>query len=250
MARPALSVQLYSLRDQLAADPAATIQAVAALGFTAVEPFGLADAATVLRPLLTGAGLAAPTAHGTLIASDEAADETLAGAVLLGTEAVFDPFVPDDRWTSRDDIAATAARLNDVAHRAADRGVSVGYHNHWWELERRVDGASALEVFADLLDDGVLLEVDAYWAAVGGEDPVALVRRLGDRVVALHVKDGPLSREPKDQLPAGHGAMPIAELVAAAPDARLVLEFDDYAGDLIEGLTLAKATVDRLETAR
>ena len=46
---------------------------------------------------------------------------------------------------------------------------------------------------------------------------------------------------------AGHGAMPIAELLAAAPGARLVLEFDDYAGDLIEGLTLAKATVDGLE---
>jgi sugar phosphate isomerase/epimerase len=248
--RPALSVQLYSLRDQLAADPAATIQAVAAIGFTAVEPFGLAEAATVLRPLLVDAGIVAPTAHGTLVASDEAADATLAAAVMLGTDTVFDPFIPEERWTTRDDIAATAARLNDVARRAADRGLSVGYHNHWWELERRVDGTSALELFAELLDEGVLLEVDAYWAAVGGEDPVALVRRLGDRVVALHIKDGPLTRETKDQQPAGHGAMPIAELLEAAPGARLVLEFDDYTGDLIEGLTLAKATVDRLEGAR
>lgn len=248
--RPALSVQLYTVRDRLVADPAATIHALADLGFTAVEPFGLADAARRLQPLLADAGLVAPTAHGTLIASDEAAAATLDAAALLGTDTVFDPFVPEERWTTWDDVAAVASRLNSVARIAADRGIVVGYHNHWWELENRLGGVPALEVFADLLDEGVVLELDAYWAAVGGEDPVALVRRLGGRVVALHVKDGPLTRETKEQQPAGHGAMPIAELLAAAPDARGVLEFDDYAGDLLEGIRVAKATVDEIEASR
>ena len=250
MVRPALSVQLYTLRDRLMADPASTIHAVAELGLTAVEPFGLSEAAARLGPLLAAAGLTAPTAHGTLLASDEAAAATFEAAALLGTGTVFDPFVPEDRWRSRDDVAATAARLNDVARQSADRGLDVGYHNHWWELENRIDGVTALEVFADLLDERVVLELDAYLAAVGGEDPVALVRRLGERVVALHIKDGPLTRETKDQQPAGHGAMPIAELLAAAPEARLVLEFDDYSGDLLDGIAQAKATVDSIEATR
>ena len=52
------------------------------------------------------------------------------------------------------------------------------------------DGRHALEVFADQLDPDVMLEVDTYWAYAGGADVPALLGRLGDRVVALHVKDG------------------------------------------------------------
>ena len=37
----------------------------------------------------------------------------------------------------------------------------------------------ALEVLAGSLDAGVLLEVDTYWAAVGGQDVPALLGRLG-----------------------------------------------------------------------
>ena len=47
-------------------------------------------------------------------------------------------------------------------------------------------------MLADQLDDAVLLEVDTYWAAVGGQDVPALLGRLGDRVRYLHVKDGPV----------------------------------------------------------
>ncbi len=66
----------------------------------------------------------------------------------------------------------------------------VGYHNHWWEVERDFDGRHGLEVLADHLAPEVVLEVDTYWATVGGADVPALLGRLGDRVVALHIKDG------------------------------------------------------------
>jgi sugar phosphate isomerase/epimerase len=122
----------------------------------------------------------------------------------------------------------------------------VGYHPHRWELERRIDGTPALEVFADALGDEVVLELDTYWSAVGGVDPVALLGRLGERVVALHIKDGPVNREIEQQLPAGSGAMPVAEILAAAPNARPVIEFDAYAGDLFEGIAASLAAVRAL----
>ena len=130
----------------------------------------------------------------------------------------------------------------------------MGYHNHWWELENRVGGTSALEYFASLLDPDLVLEVDTYWAQVGGEDPVALLTRLGSQVVAIHVKDGPgrVGGEPVDptgevvmgQVPAGQGVMDVPAVVAAPPALRYaVIEFDAYVGDLFAALADSLAFV-------
>lgn len=234
MTRPPASVQLYTVREQLAADPATTLQRLAGLGLRAVEPYGLTELVDQVAPALEEAGLTAPTAHATVLGAD--LNALLAAAGRTGTTTIIDPFIPDELWTTREQVAAIAARLTDAAERAADHGVRIGYHNHWWELERRIDGAPALEVFADHLSDRVVLEVDTYWSAVGGVDPVGLLERLGERVVALHIKDGPVTREVERQLPAGSGELPIAAILAAAPQARPVIEFDAYAGDLFDGI--------------
>jgi sugar phosphate isomerase/epimerase len=57
-----------------------------------------------------------------------------------------------------------------------------------------IDGRTALEYFANLLDPAVVLEVDTYWVAVGGQGPVDILTELGDRVKFIHIKDGPLSQ--------------------------------------------------------
>ena len=88
-------------------------------------------------------------------------------------------------------------------------------------------------MLADALDPAVLLEVDTYWAAVGGQDVPALLGRLGDRVRYLHVKDGPVTRD--DPMTAvGTGRMPVAEILAACPSAEWhVVELDRCATDML-----------------
>ena len=82
-----------------------------------------------------------------------------------------------------------------------------------------------------------MIELDTYWAAVGGQDVPALLGRLGERVRLLHLKDGPVTTDHAAQLPLGEGAMPVPAILAAAPAAELgVLEFDAYAGDLFDGI--------------
>lgn len=236
-----LSVQLYSVREAFAADPGDTLAKLAGIGFTQVEPFGLAERAAVLRTALPEHGLTAPTAHAKLIGVDQ--DEVFAAAVACGVRTVIDPFVPDEQWRTEADVAATAAALNAAAKRAADHGLVVGYHNHWWELQNKIGDRTAFEVFADRLDPGLVLEVDTYWAAAGGADVPALLTALGDRVTALHVKDGDLATEPSGQVPAGQGRVGVDGILAAAPDALRVLEFDAYAGDIFEGLAASHAYV-------
>lgn len=229
-----LSVQLYSVREQFAEDPGGTLARLAAVGFTQVEPYGLAEHAEVLRTALPEHGLAAPTAHAKLIGVDQA--EVFAAAAACGVTTVIDPFVPGEHWQTIADVAATAAALNDAAKLAAEHGLTVGYHNHWWEFETQFDGRSAFEVFAEQLDPALILEVDTYWAAAGGADAAALLRTLGNQVRALHIKDGDLATDASGQVPAGQGRMPVADVLAAAPDALRVIEFDNYAGDIFDGL--------------
>ncbi|ONI89197.1 xylose isomerase [Saccharothrix sp. ALI-22-I] len=233
------SVQLYSVRDVFAADPTDTLRRLAAIGFTRVEPYGVVENADVLRTALPEHGLTAPTAHAQLIGADQHA--VFAAAADCGVEVVIDPFVAPEKWRDPADIAATASALNAAAAVAAEHGVRVGYHNHWWELASRIDGRSAFEVLADQLDPGVVLEVDTYWATVGGEDAPALLRRLGDRVHAIHVKDGGLAQDGSGQVPAGQGRVPVAEVLAAAPDALHVVEFDAYDGDVFDGIAASHA---------
>lgn len=239
-----LSVQLYSVREAFAADPGGTLAKLAGIGFTQVEPFGLAEAAAVLRTALPEHGLTAPTAHAKLIGVDQ--DEVFAAAQACGVATVIDPFVPDEQWRTEADVAATATALNAAAKRAADLGLTVGYHNHWWELRNKIGDRTAFEVFADQLDPELVLEVDTYWAAAGGADVPALLTALGDRVTALHVKDGDLATDPSGQVPAGQGRAPVADILAAAPDALRVIEFDAYAGDIFEGLAASHAYVSGL----
>jgi sugar phosphate isomerase/epimerase len=81
-----------------------------------------------------------------------------------------------------------------------------------------------------------VLEVDTYWATAGGAEAPALLRRLGDRVRAIHVKDGDLATDGSGQVPAGQGRVPVLQVLAAAPQALRVIEFDRYDGDIFTAL--------------
>ena len=237
---PDLSIQLYSVRAALTQDLAGTIGRLAAIGLTRVEPFALLTFADQLKGALADTGLTAPTTHQSLDGEDlDLVFQTAAG---LGVDIVIHPYSPADRWQSRPDIDHIADTLNAAAARAREHGARVAYHNHDWELSKRIDNRCALEVFADQLDPEVLLEVDTYWAATGGADVPALLRRLGTRVVALHLKDGPLNGNTAEQLPLGGGELPAAAIVAAATSVQYpVLEFDDYSGDIFEGIAASYA---------
>jgi sugar phosphate isomerase/epimerase len=248
-ALPDLSVQLYSVRGPFARDPGGTLARLAEIGFRRVEPFQLLEHAAALEGTLADSGLAAPTTHAHLVGVEDVA-EVFEAAVALGIGTVVEPMVAAERWTSRAGVEEIAAELSALARAAVGHGLRVGYHNHWFELESVLDGRPALEVLADALDPAVLLEVDTYWAAVGGQDVPALLRRLGGRVRALHLKDGPIDRDDQRQQPLGRGAMPVPAVVAAAPAVEVpVLEFDAYAGDIFEGLALSYEYASGLEPA-
>lgn len=233
-----LSVQLYTVRDALAQDFDGTLGKLASFGFTQVEPFALLNFADELRNGLARNGLTAPTTHMHLL--DEDQDAIFALAAELGIQTVIEPYVDPDRWQSEADVSQIASDLNAAATKAADHGVQVGYHNHHFELESKISGVHALEVLADRLEPGVVLEVDTYWAYAGGADVPALLSRLGDRVVALHIKDGDGTLDTSKQVPVGSGVLPVWDFIAAAPEALRVVELDDSQTDLLDAVRASR----------
>jgi sugar phosphate isomerase/epimerase len=242
------SLQLYTVRNAIQEDLSGTIKKVAQLGFTQVEPYNFVATAKELGAALKENGLTAPSGHAPLLSQDQ--DEIFAAAKELGITTVIDPFIPADRWQTAEDVQATAAQLNEAAKKGAEYGVRVGYHNHQWELESIIEGRTALEYFADLLDPELVLEVDTYWVAVGGQDPVDILTKLGDRVKFIHIKDGPLTTDTKAQLPAGKGKVAVLDVIAAAKSLEVgVVEFDDYDGDIFDGIAQSLKFLQESATA-
>lgn len=253
--RPAISVQLYSVFEALQKDRDATFQTLAEIGLTTVEAFDFVADPVGLASALHRHGLTAATGHAMFLSDTNEQltilplEATLEAAATVGIEYLLDPFIEPSRWTSRDEIERTAERMNAAAEVARGFGIGLGYHNHGHEFVPRFDGRTAHALFAELTDPSTSFEIDLYWAQVGGVDPVALVAELGERVVAVHVKDGDLAGVdplalvvPDGQTAAGDGAVPLAAAIAAAPALRFaVIEFDRYPGDIFDGVAASVA---------
>lgn len=258
MTKTQLSVQLYSVFAEFSADPEGTLQRLQAMGLRNVEGVGITENTAGLKALLESTGLHVPTAHSNFL-SDEIRfgehvievppfEASLDAAAELGVEILIDPMVAPERWASKDEIAKTAELMNGLSAKAAERGIRLGYHNHSMEFHHSFDGQFALEYFASLLDPTVVLEVDVFWAATGKASVPELLRGLGDRVRALHVKDGIIGADPLssefmgqmdllDQRIAGQGDLDFVAILDAAPQAEYaVIEFDSFAGDIFEGV--------------
>lgn len=256
MTQPEASVQLYTLAKEFTADMHGSLERLAAIGLRNVEAFDFVGRPAEIRAALDAAGLASPTGHAPLL-SDElwtpdgsiptpAPEVVFAAAAELGMTTVYDPFVAPERWLTEDGVADISDRLNALVDVAAGFGLSVGYHNHAQEFVASFDGQSAYERFVATTDPRVQIELDLFWARTGGQDVPALVAALGDRVTAVHVKDGivPASNpwapgapafgsDVLDQRHAGEGEVPLAAALQAGAGIRYaVIEYDKAPGDV------------------
>lgn len=246
------SVQLYSVRDHLTdiAEREGTLKRLADIGFTAVEPYDPTTDPAGFRALADDLGLTVSGAHAMALLREPDPAPVFEAVNIIGTDlAILPAGIEQDDFKTHDGLRRAADQLNALAAKAAEAGLRFGYHNHYWEFEPVLDGRHALEILADLVDPAVVFEIDTYWSTVGGADTPAVLERLGDRVVALHVKDGPTVKD-EPNVAVGTGAMPVPAVLAAAPkEAWRVIEFDACATDIFEALAASLAYVNGLEAA-
>jgi sugar phosphate isomerase/epimerase len=218
MQRDQIALQLYTVRRLAADDLAGTLRAVAAAGYNAVELAGLPPTAPGdLARLLEEVGLRVVAAHEGIEAMREDADAVADRLAEVGCSRVIVPWMPEADRQTVDDVRRFAVALGGFARRFAERDIRLGYHNHNFEFAP-LGGTTIWDILLDELQPEIDLELDVYWVAVGGRDPVTEIEAAAGRVRLLHMKDREPGPEPRDA-PAGEGILPFPAIVEAARSA-------------------------------
>jgi sugar phosphate isomerase/epimerase len=193
-----ISVQLYTLRNQLAIDLPASLAQLRAIGYTRVEHAGFVGrTAAQFRAALDAAGIRATSGHVGIPQPFDATvwQRALEDAAIVGNHFIVHPYFGADATGRpiRDGAVyrAFAADLNKAGKLARKAGLDFGYHNHHNEFARQDGGSlTGYDILTAETDPALVhLEVDLFWAYRGAHDPVDLIQQHRGRIRQVHVKD-------------------------------------------------------------
>lgn len=239
-----IAAQLYTLRDFLKTpeDIAKTLHRVAEIGYGAVQLSSVGPIEPQeLRRLCDQEGLTICATHTYLHQLRDELDAVIAEHEIYGCRYTAIP-VPPEEYRSGEGYARLAKEGSEIARRAKERGLTVGYHNHSWEMEK-FDGRTGLEILYSESDPEVFTaEIDTYWIQHGGGDPAAWIRRVAGRSPLVHLKD--MNIRGKEQLMAevGEGNLNWPAILAACKEAGVewyIIEQDICQRDPFESLAIS-----------
>ncbi len=253
-----LGVQLYTVRNVIGKDPAATLEAIQKIGYTEIEAvyanlheIWAALKQTSLQPVSVHIDEAIFMKGGSDL------DSALADVKERGFQYAVVPYIPVEQRGGADMFKKLAETLNNSGEKAQSHGLKLCYHNHAFEY-KPIDGKTGLEMLMNETQKGLVsLELDIFWASVGGHDPVELLKTYSGRVLLLHLKDKSKSftktqyneNVPHDAFKeAGSGSIDIPSVLKAADTAGVqhyFVEQDQTPGDPIESL---RTSFNYLET--
>ncbi len=230
-----IALQLYTLREACAEDFAGTLKKVAEIGYKGVEFAGLHGMEPrEVKAIVDDLGLSVCSSHVPVFRTENL-EELIEQEKTLGNTRLVGGF-GRDTFNTADDCKRAAERLAEVSAKLNEAGMTLGYHNHWWEFQP-VEGVVPHEVLMSAAPE-VFPQLDVYWVAFGGADPVETVRKYRERACLLHIKDGTLKEgEPHTAVGAGVLDMP-AIIGAADPNVLewLIVELDHCATDMEEAV--------------
>ena len=231
--RKNIGIQLYTLRNQIKADTAGTIKAVADAGYKQVEPYGFPGATDMIKAAKDN-GLKVNSSHfawESVTAPDKEGvtpfEEILKGAKDVGLTHLVIPYLHGHNRKTLDDYKRVADLCNKAAAKAKAAGIQLAYHNHNFEFQPMEGGKSGYDIFVSEFSEDMKFELDVFWVKAGGVDPAKLIKKLKGRVSQLHRKDlkkgvelpnyGKLGNDAFKEL--GNGMIPMGPIIDAAADA-------------------------------
>ena len=263
-----LGIQLWTVKDEAAKDLEGTLRKVYAAGFREIEFAGFyGKTAAEIGALLKGIGFSLVSMHAGAADIASKGDQILADAKTLGLRYIVcsSPGVSPEKdklpWEERmkavdlNDWKWNADLFNKFGKQVSAAGMAFGYHNHTAEF-KKFDGKTAFEHLYELTDPKhVKIELDVGWVVVAQQDPIALLNKYKDRVIALHVKDV-TKRDSADKEPAsvalGEGVIDWKKVIGTAkangtkaffyeqeaPFTRPILDSVKISGDYLQKLSV------------
>ena len=233
-----VALQLYSLRNECAADFAGTLKKVKEMGYDGVEFAGLhGKSAAEVKQMCADNGLVPISAHVPYADMVKDPKGVLSTYAEIGCKFVVIPYLstadrPGNEGFNK--VIENAKMLGAVAN---ELGMTLLYHNHDFEFVT-IDGKYALDIlYEEVPEDLLKTELDVCWVNVGGENPVSYVRKYTGRAPVVHLKDfygeksddmyeliGIEKKAPKrpgnfEFRPVGYGMQSFPDILKAAEDA-------------------------------
>jgi len=182
-----LGVQLYTVRQEAKQDLPLVLETVRKIGYAEVETFGDMHnhPAADLRRMIADHGLRAPSGHFNYDGLEPKIDYAKA----LGLEFVICPMLPESMWYTIDGYQKAADQFNVWGEKVRQAGMQFGFHNHNYEFLRFGDTTGYETMMRRCDPKLVCIEMDCYWIAQAGEDPLQMFQKYGNRIKLLHLKD-------------------------------------------------------------
>ena len=203
-------LQLYSIRDITDKDLAASLEAVAKIGYRFVEFAGFfGHSAADVKAMLQNFGLEISGTHSPL---DDLRPtrimETLRYHRELGNPNYI---VPGADLSTLEKIHDFCSVMNFAKPIFEAEGIKLGYHNHSHEFALMPWGSTIHSEIERNTD--IEFEIDTYWAFNAGLDPVRVLERLKDRISVIHLKDGFMGGK---GMALGEGKAPVKAVIEAS----------------------------------
>ncbi|KEO89863.1 hypothetical protein EH31_11970 [Erythrobacter longus] len=186
-----LGAQLYTVRTLFEADARGTLEALAKIGIKDCETAGLFEhSAADIRAIMDDNGLISRSGHVRLEAlrDDAAFGANLDEAATLGQDRLYLGWIPEEERTT-DKYRALAELLNRRGAEAKSAGIMIGYHNHEFEFIEQGDTTGYDILLRQTDPELVTMELDFFWVADAGKDPLEILESAPGRFTSCHIKD-------------------------------------------------------------
>jgi len=195
-----IALQLWSVKDEMRCDFAATVAQVAEIGYRGVElaGYGNLDVQGVDQTL-RDAGLSVTGLHINFDKLSSNLNAVVSDALLLKTRYVTCSIWPKEQFVSVAACEGIGLRLAQIGEIFRSFGIRFGFHNHAPEVTQ-IGGRSGLDwLFDAAAPRDLVSQPDVYWLHSGGYAPAQFLRRYGARCPLIHIKDhGELGCGPVD----------------------------------------------------
>ena len=252
-----LGVQTYTFRRSIGNDPAKVLDTIKMLGFTEIEGGGGRIAPEDFKKLCDERGISIPSTGAGYEQLVKAPDSVVMRAKALGSKYVMCAWIPHEGGVLTLENAKKAAEdFNKAGKFLKDNGLTLCYHIHGYEFQPHEDGTLLDYIFKNTNPEYVSCEMDIFWVQFGGGDPVALLKKYGDRWKLMHLKDmrkgitkdltGGTSQE--NDVAFGTGQMDIPSILKEAKKAGVKHYFiEDESSKILEQLPISIAYLKSLK---
>lgn len=235
-----LSIQMYTVRTLTPTpdDFRKVVRELAAIGYAGIEAGAPADMKPrEFKKFVDDLGLKISSSWA------QPNKDNLSELVDVAKEYGIDGYVGcwgPDNFKTDDEVKKTADAFEGMAQLLKPHGLSMYYHNHWWEFEYPTPDPKDFgwDKFFRLAPT-VRCELDLYWASNFGKvDVPSVVRKYAKKTPLLHVKDGPLVKDAANTA-VGKGKMDTKACVEAADPSVLkwlIVELDSHDGDMMQAV--------------